>query len=87
MKEMLSKEIGTDIRQLEFKVEIKRIFKGMSQTLSQLGHLQSKAVYGSTFPYFKPLSASICPLCKEKLTSHLTFNVELPPCLGCLREL
>lgn len=31
MKETLFKEIGTDIRQLEFGVEIKRIFKGMSQ--------------------------------------------------------
>lgn len=31
MKEMLFKEIGTDIRQLEFGVEIKRIFKSMSQ--------------------------------------------------------
>ena len=31
MKEMLFKEIGTDIRQLEFGVEIKRIFQSMSQ--------------------------------------------------------
>lgn len=30
MKEML-KEIGTGIRQLELGMEIKRIFKGMSQ--------------------------------------------------------
>lgn len=31
MKEMLYKEIGTDIRQLAFGVEIKRIFKGTGQ--------------------------------------------------------
>lgn len=36
-KKMLYKEIGTDIKQLEFGVETKRIFKGMQQTLrSQL---------------------------------------------------
>lgn len=36
MKEMLYKEIGTDIRQVEFGVEIKRIFRSMGQNTKSI---------------------------------------------------
>lgn len=58
-----------------------------AKTLSQLGNPQSDADYGNTFPSFKPVSASMCPLCKETWTPQLTFRVEWLACFVCLREL
>lgn len=87
MKEMLCREMGADIRQLESEVQIKRIFNGMSQTLSLLGHPQNQAAYGCPCPYFKHVSVSVYSLYKEKLTPQLTFNVVQRPCFCCLKEL
>lgn len=69
MQEMQYKEIGTDIRQLKLGVEIKSIFNCMRQNSKSISHPGSEAAGGSAVPYVKLVSASICPLCKEKLTS------------------
>lgn len=69
MQEMQYKEIDTDIRQLKLGVEIKSIFNCRRQNSKSISHPGSEAAGDSTVPYVKLVSASICPFCKEKLTS------------------
>lgn len=69
MQEMQYKEIDTDIRQLKLGVEIKSIFNCRRQNSKSISHPGSEAAGGSAVPYVKLVSASICPFCKEKLTS------------------